>query len=71
MTPERLRFYGLLTGRDRLKSRRRLGCKPVTRTSGTYDVCGTSTSLGNQCGAGSANNATCPSGGICVDGYCK
>jgi hypothetical protein len=28
-------------------------------------------SLGSQCGAGSAGNAMCSNGFICIDGYCK
>jgi hypothetical protein len=54
-------------------------CKPVVDTAAaspdggitTFDVCGTSMNLGNQCGAGSAGNASCSSGFICIDGYCK
>jgi hypothetical protein len=43
-------------------------CKPVTTTSGTYDVCGSATSLGTECDPTSGK--ACSSGGICIDGYC-
>src|SRR5262249_53409842 len=45
-------------------------CKPVTSSGSTYDVCGSTQNLGNQCGAG-ANNMTCAGANICIDGYCK
>jgi hypothetical protein len=46
-------------------------CKPVADGSSTYDVCGTATNLGNQCGAGSVGNQTCSGGQVCIDGFCK
>jgi Cys-rich repeat protein len=46
-------------------------CKPVVDNAATYDVCGTSTSLGGECGAGTTGNMSCSGGDVCVDGYCK
>jgi hypothetical protein len=46
-------------------------CKAVVSSSGTHNVCGSSANLGNQCGAGSPNNAMCTGANICIDGYCK
>jgi hypothetical protein len=46
-------------------------CKPVADNGSTYNVCGTPMSLGSQCGAGSAGNAMCSNGFVCIDGYCK
>jgi hypothetical protein len=46
-------------------------CKPVVDQGKTYNVCGTSQNLGNQCGAGSANNQSCSGGQVCIDGFCK
>ncbi len=43
-------------------------CKPVTTSSGTYDVCGSSTNLGSQCNP--TQGVSCPSAGVCIDGYC-
>ena len=42
-------------------------CKPVTTTSGTYSVCGSTDNLGDQCGP----TVDCPSGTICIDGFCN
>ncbi|MEO5726171.1 MAG: hypothetical protein ABI134_14460 [Byssovorax sp.] len=44
-------------------------CKSVTTTSGDHSVCGTSSTLGGQCGADSGKS--CSSGQICIDGFCK
>jgi hypothetical protein len=44
-------------------------CKTVTTTSGDHSVCGSSSTLGGQCGADSGK--TCGSGQICVDGFCN
>jgi hypothetical protein len=46
-------------------------CKPVADGSSTYNVCGTSTNLGSQCGAGSNGNQSCTGGTVCIDGFCK
>jgi hypothetical protein len=43
-------------------------CKPVTVGSATFNVCGTASSLGNQCGI---NGMTCSGSQICVDGFCR
>jgi hypothetical protein len=46
-------------------------CEPVTSSGNTYNVCGSATNLGNQCGPG-ANNMTCSnSSDTCIDGFCK
>jgi hypothetical protein len=44
-------------------------CKPVTSSSGTHNVCGTSTNLGGMCDPTAGNN--CSGGKVCVDGFCK
>jgi hypothetical protein len=44
-------------------------CKPVTTSSGTYDVCGSTSNLGTECDP--TQNKACTSGLICIDGYCK
>jgi hypothetical protein len=44
-------------------------CKQVTVHAGTYAVCGTPTTLGSDCDY--ASGSTCPSAGVCVDGYCR
>ncbi len=44
-------------------------CKPVTTSSGTYDVCGSSTNLGNECNPTEGQNCLSPA--ICIDGYCR
>ncbi len=43
-------------------------CKSVTLTSGTYQVCGSSTNLGSDCDPTIGKN--CPASGVCIDGYC-
>jgi hypothetical protein len=45
-------------------------CKQVTVTAGTYGVCATSSDLGSDCDPAVAGK-TCPSGSVCIDGYCK
>ena len=44
-------------------------CKTVTTSTGDHMVCGSSSTLGGQCGADSGK--TCGAGQICVDGFCK
>jgi hypothetical protein len=44
------------------------GCKQVTVTAGTYDVCGSASSLGSDCDL--AAGKPCASG-VCIDGYCR
>ncbi len=44
-------------------------CKTVTTSTGDHSVCGSSSTLGGQCGADSGK--TCGAGQICVDGFCK
>jgi hypothetical protein len=43
-------------------------CKNVTIETGTYSVCGTSTTLGSDCDPAQGNY--CSGGKVCVDGYC-
>lgn len=43
-------------------------CKNVTIETGTYSVCGTSTTLGSDCDPSQGNY--CGAGKVCVDGYC-
>jgi hypothetical protein len=42
-------------------------CKPVTTSSGTYSVCGSTSNLGNEC----APDRPCAVPLICIDGYCR
>ncbi len=44
-------------------------CKAVTTSTGTYDVCGSNSNLGNQCNPTQGQNCTSPL--ICIDGYCR
>ena len=44
-------------------------CKPVTSSSGTHNVCGTTTNLGGMCDPTAGNS--CSGGKVCVDGFCK
>lgn len=44
-------------------------CKPVTTSSGTYDVCGSTSNLGTECDP--TQGKACASPLICIDGYCK
>jgi hypothetical protein len=46
-------------------------CKPVVDGSSTYNVCGSASNLGSECGAGSVGNASCTGGKVCIDGFCK
>jgi hypothetical protein len=44
-------------------------CKQVSTSTGTYNVCGSSANLGNQCDPTQGMN--CPNGAVCIDGYCR
>lgn len=44
-------------------------CKAVTTISGNHTVCGSSSTLGGECGVDSGK--TCSAGKICIDGFCK
>jgi hypothetical protein len=44
-------------------------CKPVTASSGTYYVCGSSTNLGTQCNPTSGQECA-SSAAVCIDGFC-
>jgi hypothetical protein len=44
-------------------------CKPVTTTSGAYNVCGSSSNLGAECDV--AQGRPCAGGLVCVDGFCR
>ncbi len=44
-------------------------CKAVQTSTGTYDVCGSATNLGNQCDP--TQNKSCMAPAICIDGYCR
>lgn len=46
-------------------------CKAVTTSSGTHNVCGSSTSLGSECDPTSTPPKACVSGKVCIDGFCK
>ncbi len=46
-------------------------CKAVTTSSGTHDVCGSSTNLGSQCDPTANPPKTCSAGQLCIDGFCK
>ncbi len=43
-------------------------CKPVTTSTGTYDVCGSATNLGNECDP--TQGIACSNSRICIDGTC-
>ncbi len=45
-------------------------CKPVTTSSGTYDVCGSASNLGSQCDP-MTGLACADSSQVCIDGYCR
>jgi hypothetical protein len=36
----------------------------------TYNVCGSATNLGQQCGPG-APSQTCTAAQVCIDGFCR
>ncbi len=42
-------------------------CKSVTTSTGAYDVCGSSTNLGDECDPTTA----CPGAKVCIDGFCR
>jgi hypothetical protein len=44
-------------------------CKAVQTSTGTYAICGSSTNLGSACDP--TQGKTCPSAGVCIDGYCR
>lgn len=44
-------------------------CKQVNTGSGTYDVCGSTSNLGNDCDPTIGKN--CAGGLICIDGFCR
>jgi hypothetical protein len=44
-------------------------CKQVSTSTGTYNVCGSATNLGNQCDPTQGQNCASPL--ICIDGYCR
>lgn len=46
-------------------------CKSVTTSSGTHNVCGSSTSLGSECDPTATPPKTCATGKVCIDGFCK
>lgn len=43
-------------------------CKPVTTSTGTFDVCGSSTNLGSECDP--TRGIACSDSRICIDGTC-
>jgi hypothetical protein len=46
-------------------------CKPVTTSTGTYNVCGSTSNLGNQCDPTQGIICTSPTEPVCIDGYCR
>lgn len=44
-------------------------CKSVTTSSGSYNVCGSSSNLGNECDP--AAGRACTGGLVCIDGFCR
>lgn len=44
-------------------------CKPVSTSSGTYSVCGSTTNLGTECDP--TQNEHCAAPLVCIDGFCK
>jgi len=44
-------------------------CKTVTTATGSYDVCGSSTNLGDECDPTTGDE--CTGGEICIDGFCR
>ena len=55
---------GACAGADRYNQ-----CKSVTTSTGTYNVCGSTTNLGSDCDPTQGKN--CAAGQICIDGYCR
>ena len=43
-------------------------CKTVTTTSGSFNVCGSTSNLGSDCDPTIGKN--CAASGVCIDGYC-
>jgi hypothetical protein len=43
-------------------------CKEVSVAAGTFSVCATAATLGSACDA--ATGRYCPTGAVCIDGYC-
>lgn len=57
-------------GVDQCKNADRFNqCKPVTTSSGTYHVCGSTENLGTECDPTQGKHCTSPR--ICIDGYCR
>jgi hypothetical protein len=44
-------------------------CKSVTTSSGTYNVCGSSSNLGSDCDPTAGRS--CSNGLVCIDGFCR
>lgn len=44
-------------------------CKPVTTSSGTHQVCGSTSNLGSECDP--TQNKSCAVPLVCIDGFCK
>lgn len=44
-------------------------CKSVTTSSGSYNVCGSSSNLGSECDPAAGKN--CTGGLVCIDGFCR
>lgn len=44
-------------------------CKSVTTSSGTYNVCGSTSNLGTECDPTQNKHCTMPA--VCIDGYCR
>ena len=44
-------------------------CKAVETTTGTFHVCGSSTSVGTECDV--SIGEACSSGKVCIDGICR
>lgn len=57
-------------GADACKSADKFNqCKSVTTTSGTHDVCGSTSNLGTECDP--TLGKSCATALVCIDGYCK
>jgi hypothetical protein len=46
-------------------------CKTVTTSSGSHQVCGSTTNLGSQCDPTTTPPKTCAASQLCIDGFCK